>query len=74
MAAVRQVQHVIEEAVFFIPQFHAVVAQMIHRVRDVDEMLPELAGYVFVNRIFTRQLHRNCQQVERVHRHPAGAV
>src|ERR1700750_378408 len=37
-------------------------------------MLPKLAGDVFIGRIFFRELHRDCEQVQRIHRHPAGAI
>ena len=49
--AVGQVQHVVEEAVLLIPQARAVVAEMVHGVGDVEEVLPELAGDVFVGRV-----------------------
>ena len=67
-------KHVVEKPVFFIPEPGAFIARVIHRVRDVDEVLPEFAGDIFIDRIFFRQLHRNCQQVERIHRHPARAI
>ena len=38
--------------VFFVPHARAVAAEVIDRVRDVEEVLPELAGDVFVGRIF----------------------
>ncbi len=48
MRAIRKLQHVVEEPVFLIPQSHAIVAAVAHRVRDVNEMLPEFAGDVFI--------------------------
>src|SRR5262249_53907203 len=72
--AVGFLQHVIEKSVFFIPQSHPVVAAMAHSVGNVDKVLPELAGYVLVGGVILRQLHRHGQQVECVHRHPAGSV
>ena len=74
MRVVRQVQHVVEEAVLFIPEPDVLAADLVHRVGDVDEVLPELAGDIFIGRIFLGQLQRNRQQVERVHGHPAGAI
>ena len=47
---------------------------MIHRARDVQEVLPELAGNVFVSRVVAGKLDGDGKQVERVHRHPARAV
>ena len=74
MRAVWQPQYVVEETIFFVPQPHAVEAAMAHGMRDVDEVLPELAGHVFVGWVFRSQLQRNRQQVQRVHGHPACAV
>ena len=67
-------QHVVEEAVLLVPHALAVVPAIAHGVGDVEEVLPELAGDVFVGRIFFRQFERDGQQVQRVHRHPTGAV
>src|SRR5579883_953511 len=72
--AVGQAQDVIEEAVFLVPQAHAVVAAMTHGVGNVDEVLPELAGHVFVAGLFLGEFERDGEQVEGVHGHPAGAV
>src|SRR5271165_1144830 len=47
---------------------------MAHGIRDVDEVLPELTGYVFIAWIFRSQLECDGQQVERIHGHPTGAV
>ncbi len=68
-------QAVVEEPVLVVPEIEALVlALMAHRVADVDEVLPELAGEVFVRGVVVRQLHRHRQQVQRVHRHPAGRI
>src|SRR5712691_1578121 len=72
--AIGQLEHVIEEAVFFVPQTHAFVTAMAHRVSDVDEVFPELAGDVFVAGLFFCELKGDREQIEGVHRHPAGAV
>ena len=72
--AVRQVQHVVEEAVLLVPQLDAFAGDVVHRARDVDEVLEELRGDVLVGRILARQLERDGQHVEAVHRHPRGAV
>src|SRR5687767_9871582 len=47
---------------------------MIHRVRDIEEMLKELAGDVLVNRIVQRELEGDAEHVEAIHRHPTGSV
>ena len=69
-----RVQHIVEEAVLLIPHADAVVAQVIDRIGDVKEVLPELARHVFVGRIFFGEFECDRQQIEAVHRHPAGAV
>ena len=47
---------------------------MAHGVGNVDKVLPEFAGNVFVGVVFFCKLHRDCQQIQRVHCHPTGAV
>ena len=48
--AVGHVQHVVEEPVVIVPETDAVAAVVAHRVRDVQEVLPELARHVLVGR------------------------
>jgi len=43
-------------------------------MRDKEEMFPELARHVFIGVVLPRELHRDGEHVEAVHRHPAGAV
>src|SRR5215831_10473671 len=74
MAIVRHVQHIIEKAILLVPHSSAIAAEMIDRVRDVQEMLPKLAGDVFVSGIFTGEFHCDGEQVQTIHRHPTGAV
>src|SRR4051794_19295775 len=74
MAAVGHVEHVIKESILLAPHACAIVTQMIDGICDVQEMLPELAGYVFIRGIFVRKLEGDCQQVEAVHGHPAGSI
>src|SRR5260370_6464963 len=40
----------------------------------MNEMLEELAGDVFVSGILFRELQSDCQHVQAIHTHPAGAV
>src|SRR5271166_3020897 len=47
---------------------------MAHGVGNVDKVFPELAGYIFITGLFCRQFQRDSQQVQRVHRHPAGSI
>ena len=67
-------QHVIEETVLFVPKAVAVLAAMVHRARDVQEVFPEFAGNVFVSRVVAGKLDRDRKQIECVHRHPARTV
>ena len=68
-SAVRQVEHVVVEAVLLVPE-----PERVHRVGDVDEVLPELARHVLVGLVRAGELHRDAEHVQAVHRHPAGAV
>ena len=72
--AVGQVQHVVVELVGLIPQPAAVAADVLHRVRDIEEVLEELGGDVLIDVVVHRQFQRDPQEIERVHRHPCGAV
>src|SRR5579862_8991354 len=73
--AVWQPQHVVEELVLVVPQADAVLASdPAHRLGDVEEMLEELRGNVFVDMIVLCQLERDAHEIERVHRHPARTV
>ena len=67
--AIGEVEDVVVEALFLVPE-----PEGVHRVGDVDEVLPELARHVLVGLIRAGELHRDPQHVEAVHRHPAGPV
>ncbi len=41
---------------------------------DIDEVLPELAGHIFILGLFGGQFQRDRQHVERIHGHPTGGV
>src|SRR5262252_2210268 len=62
-------EYVVIEAVLVVPE-----AERVHRVRDVDEVLPKLASDIFVSIVLARQFQRNAEHVQAVHRHPAGTV
>ena len=71
--AVRQLEHVVKETVFFIP--HARVAARVDRRRgDGNEVLEELERHVHVGRVVQRQLHADIEHVQAEERHPRGAV
>src|SRR5262249_40286704 len=70
----REVEHVIEELVCLVPQWHARATDVVEGFGDIEEMLEELAGDVLVRRIMTGQLQRNGEHIEAVGAHPRGAV
>src|SRR5713226_2925196 len=59
--AVRQVEHVVEEAVLLFPQAHFLAAHVVGGMGDVDEVLEELARHVLVCPVGLRQLQRHGQ-------------
>src|SRR5579875_1879384 len=67
-------QHVIIEAIFFIPQRNTLASQVIHCMCDQDKMLKELAGHIFINRIDRGQLHGDVEHVQAEHAHPTGSI
>ena len=74
LRAIGQMQRVVVETVFLVPQRDALRCRVVHGLRDVDEMLEKFAGHVFVGRILARKFQRDGQHVQAVHAHPAGAV
>src|SRR5271165_4938199 len=74
MCSVGQPEDIVEESVLLVPEAFTVHSKLAHRVRDMNKVFPEFTGYIFVGLIFFREFERNGQQVQRVHRHPAGAV
>src|SRR5262249_24370494 len=64
----------IEKAIHVIPEPDAIIAPVVHRVRDVNEVLPELAGHVFIGRIFTGKFESDGEKIECIHSHPTGAI
>ena len=69
-AAVVEFEHVVVEAVFVVPQT-IFAGEAIQGVRDVEEVLEELRGDVFVDVILLRDFERHREHVERVDGHPA---
>src|ERR1051326_972036 len=67
-------QSVVKEAVLLVPHTRTVVAEVIDGVGDVEEMLPELAGHIFVSRVVASQLQSDGQEIQSVHGHPASAI
>src|SRR6059058_296777 len=54
--AIGEMQYVVEKSVFAVPHRVHTVAAMAHGVGDVEEVLPELAGDVFIDGIFAGEL------------------
>ncbi len=72
--SVLSVQHIVEELVLLVPERDAVAADVVHRAGDVQEVLEELGGDVFVDRVLPGQFQRDGQHIEAEHAHPACAV
>ncbi len=69
-----EVQHVVVEPILLVPQADTGSSHVVHRRRDVHEVLEKFAGHVLVSGILHRQLNRHRQHVQAKHRHPARAV
>src|SRR5437016_11513227 len=67
-------QYVVEKSVFGVPHRVHTVAAVAHGVGDVEEVLPELAGDVFIDGIFAGELKGDGQHVEGVHSHPGCPI
>ncbi len=74
VVAIRQIQYVIKEAVFFVPQAHSVAPTVAHSMSDVDEVFPELASHVFVGWLLRRKFQGDGEQIQGVHRHPTRSI
>ena len=70
--AVRQADHVVEEALFLVPQ--AAVAQLRHAFGNQQEVLEKLARDILINPVLPGQHESDPHQVQRVHRHPRRAI
>jgi hypothetical protein len=67
-------KNVVEEAIFFVPQFVGVLANAVHGAGNPEEMFDEFHGQFFVRRVFLRQFQSNRQHVLAKKGHPGGAV
>ena len=52
-------QDVIEKAVLLIPQSDCLPADIVHGLADVDEVLEEFAGDIFVRAVLAREFGGN---------------
>ena len=71
---VGQTQHVVEKAVFLVPQFVRRLPHPIHGPGDPEEMLDELERHVLVHRVVERQLQGQLQHVLGIEGHPGGPI
>ena len=53
-----------QELIALVPQADTAIADVVHRLGDVQEVLEELGGNVFVNVIVTGQLERDAHHVQ----------
>src|SRR5579871_3491609 len=67
-------QNVVVETVPLVPEGNSFAAEIVHGVRDVDEVLKEFAGDSFIRLVLSRQFESDRQHVEAIHPHPARAV
>src|SRR5215831_5143300 len=73
-SSIRQPKDVIEKAILLIPQFVVTNSDAIQCNGDIDEVLKELAGQLFIGRIMQRQFENNRKHVEAEHRYPTSAI
>src|SRR5260370_31478062 len=67
-------QSIIGKAVLLVPHLDVRLAQVVDGVGDVQEVLPELAGHVFVGRVVLGQLQRDGHKIQAIHAHPARSI
>ena len=72
--AVRQPQHVVEEAVLLVPHFVVAIADPVHGAGDVERVLEELLDELLVLRLVQRQLDGDAQHLLAEEHHPRRAV
>src|SRR6185437_15540620 len=71
--AVRQLEHVIKEAILFIP--HACIAAGMHRGRsNGEEVLDKLCQHVQIGLVVQRQFPGYLKHIQTEKRHPGGAI
>ena len=73
-AAVREAQHVVEEAVLLVPHLVVALAHPVHRAGDEQRVLEELLDELLVERLVQRQLDRDAQHLLAEEHHPRRAV
>ena len=73
LSPARGAQFVVVKLVCFIPETQAVLVG-VDGGGDIEKMLEELGGNVFINWIVQGQFERDAQEVEAIHGHPARAV
>ena len=69
LAAITQVEHVVVEALPLVPQSH-----LVHRRRDVGEVLEELDRHLLVGAVVLREQQGELEHVQAEHGHPCSPV
>src|SRR5262245_47328007 len=72
--AARDMQDIVVKAILVVPNAYPIRTEIIHRADNVEKVLPEFVGNIFVNRIYEGQLESDHQEVEAVHCHPTGGI
>ena len=74
LASIGEPENVVVETILVVPKRHAVDANVVHGLRNVNEVLEEFAGDVFVSDILLGEFQGDGQHVQAIHAHPTGAV
>src|SRR6185437_2123856 len=74
LRSTREMANVVVKTVFLVPKSDVLASDVVHRIRDVNEMLEEFAGEVFVGGVVVSQLHGHGHHVQAEQSHPAGSV
>ena len=72
--AVREPQHVVEEAVLLVPHLVVTLADPVHGAGDGQRVLEELLDELLVQRLVQRELDRDAQHLLAEEHHPRRAV
>ena len=70
----RRCKHVVVEAVLLVPQADPFAAHIVHRLRNINEVLEEFAGHVFVGGSSCASSMAIDSMSRQIHGHPAGAI
>src|SRR5438445_8777062 len=68
---VREMQDVIVKAILAVPKLDALAADIVHGPANINKVLEEFAGHVFIGRVFSGQLKAKAKQFRALHPLPA---